>query len=339
MFKPLHSYNDEFFIFDSKPKIKLYILKNNYIDDFELNDFEYIIAKSLLNNFYLDREDVENNIKNKLSKLNFNKKQNKIITNMRHIDNNNFYHDKVKKKLVSNVFELNQTGGGLLWYLNKLIKGGSDTSIFFKFLYVTYNSILIILDIILDIALILPRFQLLNISQIIINVTNLIFAILNLDWFGIAAALLAFIPNFGDILSSVGGLGIHLYNLINYLFVSKGNKIVKNLKTASPKKNNYSNPSSESFESSSNNSESSSNNSESSSNNSESSSNNSESSSNNSESSSNNSESSFDNTNISKININIPNKKEIKLCKFGKKFILPSGLKYDKIFYDKIKNL
>ena len=133
MFKPLHSYNDEFFIFDSKPKIKLYIVKNNYIDDFELNDFEYIIAKSLLNNFYLDREDVENNIKNKLSKLNFNKKQNKIITNMRHIDNNNFYHDKVKKKLVSNVFELNQTGGGLLWYLNKLIKGGSDTSIFFKF--------------------------------------------------------------------------------------------------------------------------------------------------------------------------------------------------------------
>ena len=185
----------------------------------------------------------------------------------------------------------------------------------------------------------MPRFQLLNISQIIINVTNLIFAILNLDWFGIAAALLAFIPNFGDILSSVGGLGIHLYNLINYLFVSKGNKIVKNLKTASPKKNNYSNPSSESFESSSNNSESSSNNSELSSNNSESSSNN-------SESSSNNSESSFDNTNISKINIdipkiniNIPNKKEIKLCKFGKKFILPSGLKYDKIFYDKIKNL
>ena len=54
----LNSYNDKFYIFDSKPKIKMLIVKNNYIDDYYLNNL-YIIAKSLLNNLYLDRGSLE----------------------------------------------------------------------------------------------------------------------------------------------------------------------------------------------------------------------------------------------------------------------------------------
>ena len=56
----LNSYNDKFYIFDSKPKIKMLIIKkNNYIDDYYLNNLEYIITKSLLNNLYLDRSSLE----------------------------------------------------------------------------------------------------------------------------------------------------------------------------------------------------------------------------------------------------------------------------------------
>ena len=38
----LNSYDDKFYIFDSKPKMKMLIIrKNNYIDDYYLNDLEY----------------------------------------------------------------------------------------------------------------------------------------------------------------------------------------------------------------------------------------------------------------------------------------------------------
>ena len=218
----LNSYNDKFYIFDSKPKIKMLIIKkNNYIDDYYLNNLEYIITKSLLNNLYLDRGSLEKNIFKKLKKTkNFKNEEIKnFIKQMRRIDKKNNYNKKVKKKIISNVFELNQSGGGLLWGLDMLLKSQIDGSIFFKILYNTYNTIIVLFDILLDLALSFPRFNLFGLeeSKNLLVISNLVFAILKLDYFGIGAALLGFIPNFGDLISMVGGLGIHIYRLTTYL--------------------------------------------------------------------------------------------------------------------------
>ena len=223
----LNSYNDKFYIFDSKPKIKMLIVKkNNYIDDYYLNNLEYIITKSLLNNLYLDRGSLEKNIFKKLKKTkNFkNEEIRDFIKQMRKIDKKNNYNKKVKKKIISNVFELNQSGGGLLWGLDMLIKSQIDGSTFFKILYNTYNTIIVLFDILLDLALSFPRFNLFGLeeSKNLLVISNLVFAILNLDYLGIGAALLGFIPNFGDLISMVGGLGIHIYRLTTYL-LSDGN--------------------------------------------------------------------------------------------------------------------
>ena len=218
----LNSYNDKFFLFDSKPKVKILIVKkNNYIDDYYLNNLEYIITKSLLNNLYLNRNDLEKNIFRKLKKTkNFkNDDIRDFIKQMRKIDRKNNYNKKVKKKIISNVFELNQSGGGLLWGLNMLLKSQIDGSTFFKILYNVYNSIIVLFDILLDLALSFPRFNLFGMeeSKNLLVISNLVFAILNLDYLGIGAALLGFIPNFGDLISMVGGIGIHIYRLTSYL--------------------------------------------------------------------------------------------------------------------------
>ena len=63
MDKLLHSYNNEFYMFDSKPKIKLFIIKkNDHIDSYSFNDLEYILAKSLLNNLYSSNNNIRSNI-------------------------------------------------------------------------------------------------------------------------------------------------------------------------------------------------------------------------------------------------------------------------------------
>ena len=218
----LNSYNDKFYIFDSKPKMKMLIIrKNNYIDDYYLNDLEYIITKSLLNNLYLDRRTVEKNIAKKLKKTNkFTKDEIKtFLKKLRYIDKKKLYEKKVKKKIISNVFELNQSGGGLLWAINKLLSSQIDNSTFFSILYNIYNTIIVLVDVILDVSISFPRFLLFGLeeSKNLLVITNLVFAVLNLDYLGIGAALLAFIPNFGDIISSVGGISIHIYRLISYL--------------------------------------------------------------------------------------------------------------------------
>jgi hypothetical protein len=218
----LNSYDDKFYIFDSKPKMKMLIIrKNNYIDDYYLNDLEYIITKSLLNNLYLDRRTVEKNIAKKLKKTNkFTKDEIKtFLKKLRYIDKKKLYEKKVKKKIISNVFELNQSGGGLLWAINKLLSSQIDNSTFFSILYNIYNTIIVLVDVILDVSISFPRFLLFGLeeSKNLLVITNLVFAVLNLDYLGIGAALLAFIPNFGDIISSVGGISIHIYRLISYL--------------------------------------------------------------------------------------------------------------------------
>jgi hypothetical protein len=199
----------------------LIVRKNNYIDDHYLNDLEYIITKSLLNNLYLDRNSVEKNIFRKLKKTNKfkNDEIRDFIKQMRKIDKKNNYNKKVKKKIISNVFELNQAGGGLLWGIDMLLKSQIDGSTFFKVLYNVYNTIIVLFDILLDLALTFPRFNLFGLegSNNLLAISNLVFAILNLDFLGIGAALLGFIPNFGDLISMVGGIGIHIYRFVSYL--------------------------------------------------------------------------------------------------------------------------
>ncbi len=209
----LNSYNDKFYMFDSKPKIKLFIIKNNdYIDDYHFNDLEYILARSLLNNLYSSNDDIRYNVKNKLSKLGkFNDKQKVVIlNNLDLIYKKDNYKKKIKNKIISNVYELNQTGGGLFSFLFSLLNKT----------YSIYKSLSVVVDICLDIMLLLPRFGILNESKILISGLNLLNSVLGLDYTGIIAALLAFIPNVGDLISAVGGLGIHLYRFIKYLNTS-----------------------------------------------------------------------------------------------------------------------
>jgi hypothetical protein len=209
----LNSYNDKFYIFDSKPKIKLFIFKNNdHIDDYQFNDLEYILARSLLNNLYSSNDDIRFNVKQKLGKFNkFNDKQKVVIlNNLDLIDKQDNYQNKIKNKIISNVYELNQTGGGLFSFLFSLLNKT----------YSIYKSLSVVIDICLDIMLLLPRFGILNESKILISGINLLNSVLILDYTGIIAALLAFIPNVGDLISAVGGLGIHLYRFIKYLNTS-----------------------------------------------------------------------------------------------------------------------
>ena len=126
------------------------------------------------------------------------------------IDKQDNYQKKIKKKIISNVYELNQTGGGLFSFLFSLLNKT----------YSIYKSLSVVVDICLDIMLLLPRFGILNESKILISGLNLLNSVLGLDYTGIIAALLAFIPNVGDLISAVGGLGIHLYRFIKYLNTS-----------------------------------------------------------------------------------------------------------------------
>lgn len=209
----LNSYNDKFYIFDSKPKIKLFIIKNNdHIDDYQFNDLEYILARSLLNNLYSSNDDIRFNVKKKIGKFGkFNDKQKVVIlNNLDLIDKQDNYQNKIKNKIISNVYELNQTGGGLFSFLFSLLNKT----------YSIYKSLSVVIDICLDIMLLLPRFGILNESKILISGINLLNSVLILDYTGIIAALLAFIPNVGDLISAVGGLGIHLYRFIKYLNTS-----------------------------------------------------------------------------------------------------------------------
>jgi hypothetical protein len=210
MDKLLHSYNNEFYMFDSKPKIKLFIIKkNDHIDSYSFNDLEYILAKSLLNNLYSSNNNIRSNIKTKLNKLNKfnNKKTTTILNNLDYIDHNKYYDSKIKNNIISNIYERNQRGGGLFSFLSFLLNKT----------YSIYTSLSVVIDVCLDILIILPRFGILTESKIMISVLNLLNSVLVLDYLGITTALLAFIPNVGDLISAVGGLGIHLYRLIKYL--------------------------------------------------------------------------------------------------------------------------
>jgi len=206
----LKSYDNKFYLFDSKPKMKLYIIKNNNtIDDYYFNDLEFVLAKSLLNNLFTSKKDMHSNIKNKLNKYNkFNDKEKLVIlNNLDLIDKKDYYKKNVKKKIISNLYELNQTGGGLFSFIFSVLNKT----------YSIYKSFSVVVDVCLDIMLLLPRFGILTESKIMLSIFNLLHSILLLDYAGITASLFAFIPNVGDLISAVGGLGIHLYRFIMYL--------------------------------------------------------------------------------------------------------------------------
>ena len=69
-----------------------------------------------------------------------------------------WYEKKVKKQVVSNIFEYNQSGGGLLWALDKLLGSQVDNSTFFKVIYNIFNTIIVLIDVLLDVSISFPRF-------------------------------------------------------------------------------------------------------------------------------------------------------------------------------------
>lgn len=199
------------YLFNNNKQYNVCILKNNYINKIPLNNIEYIFVKSLIKN---QNNDIKCNIKNKLKKLNlFNKKDNqKIISNINYIDKNKEYKKNMKNVIVSNIYENNQQGGFILWYISKTLNNVGNIS---NFLYYSYNWLIIIVDIILDILLILPRFNFLKKYKNHISIINLFFGILHLDYLSIISSILSFIPVFGDILGLIGGLTSNFYKFIN----------------------------------------------------------------------------------------------------------------------------
>ena len=96
------NYDDKYYLFNQKPNYKLYIIQDGIIDGQNINELEYFISKSLLNNFYLDRSKIEDNVTKKLYNLNQfkNTEIRDILRNIEYIDDNNFYETKIKKKLI-----------------------------------------------------------------------------------------------------------------------------------------------------------------------------------------------------------------------------------------------
>ena len=114
-----------------------------------------------------------------------------------------------------------------------------------KFLYLGFNSLLVLIDVILDVLMIGTKFGLVKDGPIdanevpvediigtikqmpktkLLNFANIGYSILKLEWGGIAASLLGFIPEHGNLAAGIGGIGVNIIKLIRVLFFKKKNK-------------------------------------------------------------------------------------------------------------------
>ncbi len=231
----LNVYDNKFYLFGGGDKSKLLI--DNDANLVELNDidkFDYTLIKSILNNMNLDKKLIKNDIKEKLNKL-------KELVNkddkLKEIDSKEFVDkleeldesedfNKEKGEVISNIFDFNQSGGGLFYYIGHLLEKASKAKEavkkntfqkFLKGLLFGYNSILGIVDFLLDVSLLSNNVGFTKFDYNGINITHIAYAVLNLDAPAFFSALLGIIPKYGEVAAGSTGLALNLYRLSLYL--------------------------------------------------------------------------------------------------------------------------
>ena len=233
----LNIYDNKFYLFNGGDKSKLLIDDDNKIEELEnINEFDYTVIKSILNNINLDKTNIKKDIKLKFDKLKnllkdgddlkkINTKE--FMSKLEEFDDSGKFNED-KKEVISNIFDFNQSGGGLLYYFGDLLEKGSKAKEavkkttfqkFLKGLFFGYNSILGIIDFLLDVTILSNNSDLLELDRNKLNIANIVYSFLNYDGIGICSALLGLIPEYGDLAASSSGLAINLYRLS--LFMNK----------------------------------------------------------------------------------------------------------------------
>tara|TARA_A100001015_G_scaffold258235_1_gene301370 strand:- start:10492 stop:11352 length:861 start_codon:yes stop_codon:yes gene_type:complete len=227
----LNIYDNKFYLFKGGGKSKLLIDDNDKIEELnEINDFDYTLIKSILNNMNLDKTLIKNDIKEKLNKLkklvNKDSKLNKIdskefVSKLEELDESDKFN-KDKSEVVSNIFDFNQSGGGLFYFIGHLLEKASKAKEavkkntfqkFLKSLLFGYNSILGIVDFLLDVSLLSNNVGFTKFDYNGINITHIAYAVLNLDAPAFFSALLGLIPTYGEVAAGSTGLALNLYRL------------------------------------------------------------------------------------------------------------------------------
>ena len=231
----LNVYDNKFYLFGGGDKSKLLI--DNDASLVELNDidkFDYTLIKSILNNINLDKTSIKKDIKEKLNKLkelvNKDDKLRKInskefVNKLEELDESEDFN-KEKGEVISNIFDFNQSGGGLFYFIGHLLEKASKAKEavkkntfqkFLKGLLFGYNSILGIVDFLLDVSLLSNNVGFTKFDYNGINITHIAYAVLNLDAPAFFSALLGLIPTYGEVAAGSTGLALNLYRLSLYL--------------------------------------------------------------------------------------------------------------------------
>lgn len=227
----MENYENKYYLFEDKKKL---IIKDGskLVDIDNLSNSELVIIKSILKNININKNEIKKDISEKITNLKskINDKNNELkkvnvndlLEKIDELDYNDEFKDK-KNKIISNIFDYNQSGGGLLYILGIYLDESKYNNIsetmrnFLKFLFLSYNSLLGLIDILLDITLIDNNYGIKKYDFYEINLTHLAYAILNLDTVGIFTVLLAVIPKYGELLSGSSGLTLNFYRFMSYI--------------------------------------------------------------------------------------------------------------------------
>lgn len=231
----LNVYDNKFYLFGGGDKSKLLIDNDaNLVELNEINKFDYTLIKSILNNINLDKTSIKKDIKEKLNKLkelvNKDDKLRKInskefVNKLEELDESEDFN-KEKGEVISNIFDFNQSGGGLFYFIGNLLEKASKAKEavkkntfqkFLKGLLFGYNSILGIVDFLLDVSLLSNNVGFTKFDYNGINITHIAYAVLNLDAPAFFSALLGLIPTYGEVAAGSTGLALNLYRLSLYL--------------------------------------------------------------------------------------------------------------------------
>lgn len=231
----LNVYDNKFYLFGGGDKSKLLIDNDaNLVELDEINKFDYTLIKSILNNINLDKTSIKKDIKEKLNKLkelvNKDDKLRKInskefVNKLEELDESEDFN-KEKGEVISNIFDFNQSGGGLFYFIGNLLEKASKAKEavkkntfqkFLKGLLFGYNSILGIVDFLLDVSLLSNNVGFTKFDYNGINITHIAYAVLNLDAPAFFSALLGLIPTYGEVAAGSTGLALNLYRLSLYL--------------------------------------------------------------------------------------------------------------------------
>ena len=241
----LNIYENKFYLFKGGDKSKLLIDEDYKVEELKnINKFDYTVIRSILNNINLDKTNIKKDIKSKLERLknlvkeddNLKKINTKeFMSKLEEFDESDKFNED-KKEVISNIFDFNQSGGGLLYYIGNLLEKGSKAKEavkkttfqkFLKGLLFGYNSILGVIDFLFDVTLLSNSSDLTQFDSNKLNIAHIIYAMLNLDGIGVCSALLGLIPEYGELAASSSGLAVNLYKLS--LFMNKKYKTKEEL--------------------------------------------------------------------------------------------------------------